>query len=120
MVWTVAFAPKKQPGPDNPQVQVDLPPYTMLFENDKLGGGRFGDALVPSLSRTTTLEERERVARGIAANERLTNLSIYSTNEAYQANVSASYSDAHPDAMKSGFLGSLDQNEFRPAKMTYP
>ncbi len=106
----------REPAPSS----ASLPAYKMLFANDKLGGGRFGDALVPSLSRETPLSERERVARGIAQKERLTNLAIYSTEQAYEANTSASFLKEHPDALKQGFLGSLDENTFRPGEATFP
>jgi hypothetical protein len=97
-----------------------LPDYQMLFANDKLGGGRFGDALVPSLSRKTPVAERERVARGIAQKERLTELAIYSTEGAYKANVSASFLKEHPDALRQGFLGSLNESTFQPGEATFP
>jgi hypothetical protein len=105
-----------EPAPSS----ASLPAYRMLFAQDKLGGGRFGDALLSSLSRETPAAERERVARGIAQKERLTNLAIYSTEEAYEANTSASFLKEHPDALKHGFLGSLDENTFRPGEAYYP
>jgi hypothetical protein len=114
------FSPKRQdqrqePAPPAAPV-ANLPSYRMLFANDKAGGGRFGDALVPTLSRATPEAERERIARGIAQKEGLTNLAIYSTEDAYKANVSASFGAQHPDAMRGGFLGSLDGGSFRPGE----
>jgi hypothetical protein len=112
---------EQRPGPTPPTPSVtSLPGYRMLFANDKLGGGRFGDALVPSLSRKTPVAERERVTRGIAQQERLTNLAIYSTEEAYEANTSASFLEKHPDALKHGFLGSFDENKFQPGEAMFP
>ena len=120
----ILFSQKGQdqkPGPTPPAPSVaSLPAYRLLFANDKLGGGRFGDALVPSLSRKTPVAERERVARGIAQKERLTTLAIYSTEEAYEANTSASFLEKHPDVLKHGFLGSLDENKFQPGEATFP
>jgi hypothetical protein len=112
---------EQKPGPTPPTPSVaSIPAYRMLFANDKLGGGRFGDALIPSLSRKTPVAERERLARDIAQQERLTNLAIYSTEAAYEANTSASFLAKHPDALKHGFLGSLDENKFQPGEATFP
>jgi hypothetical protein len=82
--------------------------------------GRFGDALIPSPSRKTPAAERERVTRGIAQKERLTKLAIHSTEEAYKANVSASFLEKHPNALKEGFLGSVKENGFYPGEATFP
>jgi membrane-associated protease RseP (regulator of RpoE activity) len=109
-----------KPSADATALVANLPAYRMLFANDKLGGGRFGDALVPTLSRKTPVAERERVARGIAKKERLTNLVIYSTEEACEANISASFLEKHPNALKQGLLGSLDEDTFRPGEANYP
>ncbi len=76
--------------------------------------------LIASLSRKTPAAERERVARGIAAAEGFDELSIYSTEDAQKANVSASFAKAHPRAMKEGFLGSLREGKFTAGEELYP
>lgn len=98
-----------------------LPAYTILFADEKYGGGgRFGDVWVPSLSRETSVAERERVIREIAAKEGINDLSIYSTEDAYKANVSESFAASHPNAMRQGFLGMLRDDEFTPGEALFP
>jgi hypothetical protein len=109
------------PTPVARESEAGLPAYTILFANEKLsGGGRFGDALVPSLSRATPVAERERVTRQIAAKEKINELSVYSSEKAYKANVSASYAASNPDAMHQGFLGVLQDGKFTPGEALYP
>jgi hypothetical protein len=37
-------------------------------------------------------------------------VSAYSTEAAYKANSSESYSRQHPNALKDGFIGGIDEN----------
>ena len=98
-----------------------LPQYTVLFSVERFGGGgRFGDVLVPSLSRATPAEERERVARAIAQKEGLADVTIYSSEDAYKANTSERYLRAHPDALRRGLLGSLQSGRFTPGEALFP
>ncbi|MGE5574016.1 MAG: hypothetical protein ACM3ZU_13525 [Bacteroidota bacterium] len=92
-----------------------LPAYTILLSVDLADGtGRMGDILIPSLSPSTPRAKRESVARAIAAKEGFVAAYLYSTREAYEADMSSSYAKAHPDALKSGFLGFLEQGKFMP------
>ncbi len=90
----------------------DMPEYTVLYSGNMLGGGQSGDVLIPSFSRSTPIETRERVARKIMQLEQMIQISIYSTNTAHRANISASYSKEHPGALEKGFLGAVRDGKF--------
>lgn len=95
------------------------PAYKVLFSYS--GKGRkFGDILVPSFSRATPVETREVVLRAIAAKEGLDDVSLYSSEEAYKANVSASFQKSHPDALQNGFLGMLREGKFTAGETLFP
>ena len=47
-------------------------------------------------------------------------LYLYSTRDAYEANMSASYLRSHPNALRVGFLGTLDAGSFTPGERTFP
>lgn len=98
-----------------------LPRYTVLFKNVQLGTGLyFGDVLITSCSRKTPKEEREKIFLAIMEKENLSIAYFYRTNAAYKANNSASYSNAYPNAMKRGYLGSVDNGTFQAAEELYP
>ncbi|MBV8383051.1 MAG: tetratricopeptide repeat protein [Planctomycetaceae bacterium] len=118
-VWGEYDRPEITKPVDRPPTDA-LPAYRVLFSAQKLGGGKFGDVLVLSLSRTTPASERGAIARRIAQQEGLTEISIYSSKEAYKANVSASYLKQHPDALKKGFLGSIRDGQFTPGGSVFP
>lgn len=120
VVWgeTEQYVP---PAPSTRAAVADLPAYKVLFSGQKFGGGgKFGDVLVSSLSRTTPVKTREEIARKIASKEGCSQLSLYSTEQAYKANNSESFSKANPGAMKRGFLGSIQDGSFTPGEMLYP
>ncbi len=109
------------PDPVTKAAEAGLPAYTILFTVEKFGGGgKFGEVLVPSVSRKTSAAERETLARRIADKERLVDVNLYSTEEAYKANMSESFSKAHPNAMRRGFLGMLQNGTFTPGEALYP
>jgi len=102
-----------------------LPTYKILAVVQQRQGGRpngpkAGEVLVPSLSRNTSAEFRERVARGISAAEGFDELELYSTEDAEKANSSASFAEAHPDALRNGFLGSLREGKFTAGEEVFP
>ncbi len=98
-----------------------LPAYKVLFSVQKFGGGgRLGEVLVASLSRTTPAKTREEIARQIASKEGFTEVSLYSTKDSYKANSSEAFSKAHPGAMKRGFLGMIQDRKFVPGEALYP
>jgi hypothetical protein len=93
------------------KAEVVLPHYTTLFSVDLISGkGKFGEVLIPSLSKEVKSSEREKNFRGIMDSEGWVSISAYSTEEAYKANSSESFSKAHPNALKNGFLGGIDEN----------
>jgi hypothetical protein len=107
--------------PVTKEASESLPAYTVLSSNTKIGGGgKFGDILVPSLSRKTPVETRERVFRAIASKEGLDEVSFYSMEDAYKANTSSSYAASHPKALQKGFLGSLSGGRFTAGETLYP
>jgi hypothetical protein len=120
----VVWGETEQNVPQAPATRVavaDLPAYKVLFSAQKIGGGgKFGDVLVSSLSRKTPAKTREDIAKKIASKEGLSQLSLYSTDEAYRANNSESFSKAHPGAMKRGFLGSLQDGKFTAGEVLFP
>ena len=90
-----------------------LPSYKIIYSVDLPdGAGRYADVLISTLSKKTPIEMRESIARKIAEAEHLSRLSLYSTADAYKANMSKSYSKAHPNALRDGFLGSLQGGDF--------
>ncbi len=94
-----------------------LPGYRVLFKirvpDITMPDGRvFGDVLIPSLSPATPSKEREDIARRICRQERMDDISLYSTEEAYEANMSAIYRESHPDAMNTGYLGLIKDGKF--------
>ena len=93
------------------KVEVNLPQYTTLFSVDLISGkGKFGEVLIPSYSKEIKSGEREKVFRKIMENEGWISLSAYSTEDAYKANSSESFSKQHPNALKDGLLGGIDEN----------
>jgi hypothetical protein len=99
-----------------------LPKYEVLFRVKQYMGNKriYGDVLIVSLSRATPAKKREQVARTICRQERLNDICLYSTRDAYEANMSASYSKSHPDALKKGFLGSLTDGKFVAGEVLFP
>ncbi len=92
-----------------------LPKYVVLFSNNFMSGdGRFGDILIPSFSRQTPVWTREKIFLAIAAKEELTEASFYSSEDAYRANISASFLKTHPNALREGFLGRVKDGSFSP------
>lgn len=93
------------------KVEVVLPQYTTLFSVDLFSGkGKFGEVLIPTLSKNVKSAEREKTFRGIMESEGWVSISAYSTEDAYKANSSESFSKQHPNALKDGFLGGIDEN----------
>lgn len=98
-----------------------LPKYEVLFRVKQMHNGRvYGDVLVSSLSRAAPARAREQVARAILSQESLDDIALYSTRDAYEANVSAPYLESHPDALRKGFLGSLKDGTFLAGEILFP
>jgi hypothetical protein len=93
------------------KVEVVLPQYTTLFSVDLMSGkGKFGEVLIPKFSKKVKGSEKEKTFRAIMDSEGWVSISAYSTEDAYKANSSESFSKQHPNALKDGFLGSIDEN----------
>lgn len=97
-----------------------LPAYTVLYSNKMISSRKFGDILIPSFSRQTPAELREKNFHEIAKKEGLDNVSFYSSEDAYKANISASFAKSHPNALRNGFLGSLQNGKFIAGETLYP
>ena len=97
-----------------------LPSYTVLSSTKKMSGGKFGDILIPSFSRKIPVKKRETIFRAISSKEGIEDVSFYSTNDAYKANISASFLKSHPDALRKGLLGLLQGGKFTAGETLYP
>ncbi len=97
----------------------DLPAYEVIDAFETIGGDKYADVLITSISRETPAEERERIARRIASGEGLHGLGLYCSKEAREANYSASFAESNPDALRSCALGQLEGTEFNPYDELY-
>ena len=102
-----------RPAPVEREETAQLPAYTIIDRVNLAVGGRHGDVLVISFSKSTPTAERERVLRSIAAKEGFTQADLYCSREAFEANMSASYARSHPGALDRCFLGRLEKGSFR-------
>ena len=90
----------------------ELPAYIIIDQVELISGGIHGDILITSFSKDTPINVCESVLKSIAKKEGFTEASLYCTREVYQANLSSSYSEAHPNALKEGYLGHLKEGKF--------
>jgi hypothetical protein len=91
-------------------VDKNIPEYKILFQVDLMSGaGKFGEILINSYSKGTPKEERESTLRKIIKKEGFVSAMLYSTEEAYKANSSESFSKAHPNALEKGYLGQITE-----------
>lgn len=91
-------------------VDESLPVYKVLFQVELASGvGKFGEVLISSYSKEISREERERTLRKIMEKEGFVSAALYSTEAAYKANSSESFSKANPDALKDGYLGQITE-----------
>ena len=113
---------QSQPVPESQQETQapELPPYKVLDTVNLITGGRYGDVLVETYSRETPKEERESVLRSIAAKENFHQAALYCSEEAYQANNSASFLRGHPNALETCFLGGLKDGVFTAGEELFP
>lgn len=94
----------------------ELPLYTILDQIKLVGGGIHGYVLIKSFSKSTPKDVCESVLIRIAEIEGFMEASLYCTREAYQANISTAYAEAHPDVLKEGYLGILKEGRFSELK----
>lgn len=102
-----------------PELKQSLPKYTVLDTVTLINGQFYADVLIPSFSRRTPVGKREKVGRQIAETEGFDQVIFYSTKEAYKANYSSSYATSHPNALRTGFLGSLKDGKFTSGEELY-
>lgn len=94
------------PQKDVEREEVDeLPAYVIIDQIELKSGGIHGDILITRFSKDTPIKICESILKSIAEIEGFTEASLYCTREAYQANLSSSYSEAHPNALEEGYLG---------------
>jgi hypothetical protein len=87
-----------------------LPNYRILFRVDLISGkGVFGEVLISDYSKKTSKDEIENSLRAIIKKEGFVSAMLYSTEDAYRANMSESFSKAHPEAMEVGYLGQITE-----------
>lgn len=104
----------------NEEINPDLPEYEVLDRISQMNGRIYGDVLVPSIPRSTPTDEIEQLATDICIQENIDDICLYCTEEAFEANCSSNYSDAHPNALRDGFLGSLNNGSFMAGSQLYP
>jgi hypothetical protein len=89
-----------------------FPSYTVADIVEEIGGTTYAEVIVPSLSPDTSAVLLEGTARLIAQREGADNVGLYATDEARQANMSASFAESHPGALEAGYLGELRDGAF--------
>lgn len=104
----------------NEEINPDLPEYEVLDRIAMMNGRVYGDILVKSISRSTPADEIEQLAIDICIQENLDDVCLYCTEEAFEANLNMNYSEAHPNALRDGFLGSLNNGSFAAGNQLYP
>ena len=94
-----------------------MPPYRVVFSVKVLVApvGLDVDVVIESLSTSGPKDRTELICRSAIALAKANRGSCYSTEEAQKANNSAAYSDAHPGAVDSGYLGRLELADWTPA-----
>ena len=95
------------------------PAYRVLDTVDMTTGGRYGEILIASFSRQTPAAERESTLRTIMTREGFSRADLYCSEEAKRANSSSSYAASHPNALKTCFMGSIQDGAFTPGEALY-
>lgn len=86
-------------------ISKELPAYEILDSVETISDGGMADVLVSSYSRETSVAEREDFAEAVASKEGLAWVTLYCSREAFRANYSSSFSESHPGALESCYLG---------------
>ena len=106
--------PLAEQSVEAPQVDKTWPPlpeYIVHRRNPYWKGGQQGHIIVPKgkeLSRDSLIQ----ALRLITEKENFTLCRFYIDTDAYQANVSVSFSSAHPGALELGFLGMVEEGKY--------
>lgn len=88
-----------------------LPVYEILDSVETLNEGTMADILVSSFSKGTSVVERESFAQAVASKEGLEWVTLYCSRDAFRANYSSSFSESHPDALETCYLGSWKRGQ---------
>lgn len=97
----------------------EIPAYKVLDTVDMMTGGRYGEILITAFSRQTPAAERKSTLRAIMAKENFSRADLYCSEEAKKANSSSSYASTHPNALKTCFLGSIQDGAFTPGEALF-
>lgn len=90
----------------------ELPEYVILDQFELISGGKAGDVLIKSFSKKTSIDKLKNTLNKIIEKENFKNVTLYSTREAFKANMDSSYSEENPDALNNGLLLSYFDGEF--------
>lgn len=108
----------------NEEINPDLPEYEVLDRISQMNGRVYGDVLVPSIPRSTPVDEIQQLAIDICIQENIDDICLYCTEDAYIANT---YGEpeyyprpVEPNAIENGFLGSLKNGSFIAGSQLYP
>ena len=93
---------------------IKLPEYEVIDAIKLISGEKMIEVLIKSFSQITSISEQEKIAREIANRKGYDRVDLYCTKEAQKANYSSSFREKHPDALKTGYLGSLKNGKFTP------
>jgi len=99
----------------NVETDFKIPEYTILDDTAMITGGHYGDILIPSLTPDSPESELGDIAKAIAQKEGFTQIAMYCLEDAYHANMSGSFAESHPTALKDGYLGSYANGVFTPS-----
>lgn len=104
---TLSFDRSRPKAPGAPVKKGEVPEYRVLSEMTSTTDDRIGFILLPSITPKTPGKEIEKIGHLILDAKGFDQIYMYSTEDAYRADSSASYSQKHPGAIKNGRLGSI-------------
>ena len=91
-------------------IQSQLPKYSTLSAvRLYTGHGKYGDVLIPSITREVKAQERETLLRKIMKTEGWVIISAFSTKDAFNQRTCDSLPDRAP-AFKTGYIGKIDED----------
>lgn len=95
--------------------------YTVLFSITLFDTNeRFGEVLIPYFSRQTPYDMRIDAIKYVIEQKGFQYVILYCTTDAYKAMMSRKYLEAHPDALRIGYLGEWRYGRFTPGEELYP
>jgi hypothetical protein len=113
--------PEVTAEPPQPRVELGvraasagLPSYEVMYVIDTAAAGLRGDILITDMSGETPASELESVLRSIIEREGLDLAALYCSRDAYQASIDYAYADSNPDALRTCYLGRMQDDTFTP------